>query len=235
MRWHHAAGDESRTGEWRYRATVQANFLSGLFIALEGVDGSGKSTIAKRLVQALQEAGRRAILTREPGGTTTGEQIRTVLLGQESSAILPTTEMLLFAAARAQLVGEVIEPALRDGLIVVADRFTDSSLAYQWGARGLEKEAVVQAQKLATGGLEPDLKILLDLPIEAAVQRRMSDTHEVNRLDREVVQFHSRVREAYHSLVEADPARWRVVDASCVESEVWREVWLAVAARVFPS
>jgi dTMP kinase len=234
MRWHPAAGDESRTGEWRYRATVQANFLSGLFIALEGVDGSGKSTIAKRLVQELQEAGRRAILTREPGGTTTGEQIRTVLLGQGSSAILPTTEMLLFAAARAQLVGEVIEPALRDGLVVVADRFSDSSLAYQWGARGLEKEAVVQAQKLATGGLEPDLKILLDLPVEAAVQRRMADMHEVNRLDREVVQFHSRVRGAYHSLVEADPARWRVVDASRAEDDVWSEVWHAVGARVFP-
>jgi dTMP kinase len=235
MRWHLAAGDESHTGEWKYRATVRANFLSGLFIALEGVDGSGKSTIAKRLVQALQEAGQRAILTREPGGTTTGEQIRTVLLGKGSSAILPTTEMLLFAAARAQLVGEVIEPALSEGQIVVADRFSDSSLAYQWGARGLEKEAVVQAQKLATGGVEPDLKILLDLPIEEAVQRRMADLHEVNRLDREVVQFHSRVRQAYHSLVAEDPMRWCIVDASRVEDEVWSAVWLAVAARVVPS
>jgi dTMP kinase len=207
--------------------------LSGAFIALEGVDGSGKSTIAKRLVLALQEAGQRAILTREPGGTATGEQIRAVLLGEASSSILPTTEMLLFAAARAQLVGEIIEPALRNGVIVVADRFSDSSLAYQWGARGLEKEAVIQAQKMATGGLEPDLKILLDLPIEAAVQRRMADVHGVNRLDREVVQFHSRVRDAYHSLVEADPTRWRVVDANRAEDEVWSEVWLTVASSDF--
>ena len=207
--------------------------MSGVFIALEGVDGSGKSTIAKRLVQALQQAGQRAILTREPGGTTTGEQIRAVLLGQASSPILPTTEMLLFAAARAQLVGEVIEPALRDGLIVVADRFSDSSLAYQWGARGLEKEAVIQAQELATGGLQPDLKILLDLPIEAAVQRRMADVQEVNRLDLEVVEFHSRVRDAYHSLVEADPTRWRIVDANRAEDEVWSDIWLAVASSVF--
>jgi dTMP kinase len=232
MRLRLAAGDESRTGEWKYCATVQADFLSGLFIALEGVDGSGKSTIAKRLVQALQDVGQRAVLTREPGGTTTGEQIRTVLLGQASSAILPTTEMLLFAAARAQLVGEVIEPALRHGLIVVADRFSDSSLAYQWGARGLEREAVIQAQELATGGLQPDLKILLDLPVEAAVQRRMADVHAINRLDREVIQFHSRVREAYHSLVEADPTRWRVIDANRAEDEVWSEVWLTVASSV---
>jgi len=138
--------------------------------------------------------------------------------------------MLLFAAARAQLVGEVIMPALREGQIVIADRFSDSSLAYQGGARGLEKDSVVMAQYLATGGLEPDLKILLDLPIEAALQRRMADSHQVNRLDREAVQFHSRVRDAYHLLVEADRARWRVIDANRAEEDVWSEVWLAVAS-----
>jgi dTMP kinase len=204
--------------------------LFGTFIALEGVDGSGKSTIARRLVLSLQEKGRRAILTREPGGTTVGEQIRMVLLGQASSSLLPTTEMLLFASARAQLVGEVIVPALREGVIVVADRFSDSSLAYQWGARGLDKEDVIRAQQLATGGLQPDLKILLDLPIEAALERRMADQHQVNRLDREVVKFHSRVRDAYHLLVEADQARWRVIDANRAEDDVWSDVWLAVAS-----
>jgi len=204
--------------------------LAGAFIALEGVDGSGKSTIAKRLVLALQEAGRRAIFTREPGGTTIGEQIRAVLLGQASTSMLPTTEMLLFAAARAQLVGEVVRPALGEGLIVVADRFSDSSLAYQWGARGLEIDAVIQAQRLATGGLEPDLKILLDLPVEAALQRRMAEVHEINRLDLEVVQFHNRVREAYHSLVEEAPARWRVIDANRAEEDVWSDVWFTVAS-----
>jgi len=204
--------------------------LSGAFIALEGVDGSGKSTIAKRLVLALQEAGQPSILTREPGGTPIGEQIRMVLLGQGSSSMLPTTEMLLFAAARAQLVGEVIAPALREGLIVVADRFSDSSLAYQWGARGLEKEAVILAQKLATGGLEPNLKILLDLPVEAALQRRMAETHEINRLDLEAVQFHKRVHDAYHSLVDADPVGWRVINANRPENEVWSDVWLTVAS-----
>ena len=124
--------------------------MSGVFIALEGIDGSGKSTIARRLVAELQGAGRVAVLTREPGGTAIGEQIRTVLLGQASASMLPETEMLLFAAARAQHVGEVIRPALAQGLIVVTDRFSDSSLAYQWGARGLAKRDVSLAQELAT-------------------------------------------------------------------------------------
>ena len=195
---------------------------------MEGVDGSGKSTIAERLVPALQEAGKRTILTREPGGTAIGEQVRMVLLGQASSSMLPATEMLLFAAARAQLVGEVIRPALAQGLVVVTDRFSDSSLAYQWGARGLAKQDVTLAQELATGGLEPDLKILLDLPVEIALRRRMANARDTNRLDREAIQFHTRVRDAYHTLVETDPARWRVINADRSEGEVWSDVWLAV-------
>jgi dTMP kinase len=201
-----------------------------VFIALEGIDGSGKSTIAERLVAALQQVGKRVILTREPGGTVIGEQIRTVLLGHASASMLPTTEMLLFAAARAQHVAEVIRPALAEGLIVVTDRFSDSSLAYQWGARGLEKRAVAVAQELATGGLEPDLKILLELPVKTALRRRMANSHGVNRLDREAIQFHARVREAYHLLVAADPARWRVVNADRGEDEVWSDVWLTIVS-----
>jgi dTMP kinase len=204
--------------------------LPGVFIALEGIDGSGKSTIAERLVAALQHVGKRAILTREPGGTAIGEEIRVVLLGQASSSMLPATEMLLFAAARAQHVGEVIEPALAQGLIVVTDRFSDSSLAYQWGARGLPRRDVSQAQELATGGLEPDLKILLELPVDTALRRRMANLGAVNRLDREAIQFHTRVRDAYHMLVAADPARWRLVNADRGEDEVWSDVWLAVVS-----
>lgn len=201
-----------------------------MFIALEGIDGSGKSTIADRLVIAFHEAGEKAVLTREPGGTAIGEQIRKVLLGQTSTPMLPMTEMLLFAAARAQLVGEVIRPALADGMIVVIDRFSDSSLAYQWGARGLDKRAVAFVQELATGGLEPDLKILLDLPVETALGRRMADSQDVNRLDRETIQFHTRVRDAYHSLVEADPTRWSVIDADRAEEDVWTDVWQTVVS-----
>jgi dTMP kinase len=205
--------------------------LPGAFIALEGIDGSGKSTIAERLVAALRQAGMRAILTREPGGTAIGEQIRVVLLGHASSSMLPATEMLLFAAARAQHVGEVIRPALAQGFIVVTDRFTDSSLAYQWGARGLPKRDVILTQELATDGLEPDLKVLLDLPVDVALRRRMSNSNDVNRLDREEIQFHTRVRDAYHSLAAADPARWRVVNADRAEDDVWADVWHTVVSH----
>lgn len=212
-------------------ATASADSLTGALIALEGIDGSGKSTTAKRLVRELREAGTSAVLSREPGGTTIGEKIREILLLPGSSSMLPRTEMLLFAAARAQHVGEVIRPALADGLIVVTDRFGDSSLAYQWGARGLERQVVDMALELATHGLEPDLKILLDLPVEAALQRRMANSDEINRLDRESVMFHSRVREAYHSLVAEDPARWCVVDADRPSEDVSADVWRAVVSH----
>jgi dTMP kinase len=199
-----------------------------MFIALEGLDGSGKSTMAERLVEALRALGLKAILTREPGGTKLGEHIRSVLLRDESATMVPEAETLLFAAARAQLVGEIIRPALERGTAVVTDRFTDSSLAYQWGGRELDMEAIRAVQQMATGGLEPDIKILLDLPVEVALRRRLSHAGEVNRLDKEALQFHARVRDAYHSLVETDPMRWRVVDASCSEDQVWDEISQAV-------
>ncbi len=210
---------------------MSANSLTGALIALEGIDGSGKSTIAERLVAKMREAGTRAILSREPGGTAIGEQIREIILRQGSSSMLPATEMLLFAAARAQHVGEVIRPAMSKGFIVVTDRFSDSSLAYQWGARGLERRVVDLALELATNGLEPDLKILLDLPVETALGRRMANSNEINRLDRESIMFHTRVRDAYHSLVAADPARWRVVDADRPEDDVSADVWRAVVSH----
>lgn len=179
----------------------------------------------------MREAGTRVILSREPGGTAIGEQIREILLQQGSSAMLPTTEMLLFAAARAQHVGQLIRPALAKGLTVVSDRFVDSSLAYQWGARGLERRVVDMALQLATNGLEPDLKILLDLPVETALRRRMANSDEINRLDRESIVFHTRVRDAYHSLVAADPARWSVVDADRATDDVSADVWRAVVSH----
>ncbi len=215
----------------RSHATASADSLIGALIALEGIDGSGKSTIAERLVAKMQEAGIGAVLSREPGGTAIGEQIREILLHQRSSPMLPTTEVLLFAAARAQHVGELIRPTLSQGLIVVTDRFVDSSLAYQWGARGVERRVVDMAVQLATNGLEPDLKILLDLPVETAIRRRMANANEINRLDRESIKFHTRVRDAYHSLVAAEPARWCVIDADRPTDDVSADVWRAVVSR----
>ena len=195
-----------------------------IFIALEGLDGSGKSTVAERLVQEMRAAGLDVILTREPGGTRLGEHIRSTLLSDESTTIVPRAEALLFAAARAQLVDEVIRPALERGTAVVTDRFTDSSLAYQWGGRGLDKDGIGAVQQMATAGLEPDIKILLDVPVETALRRRLSHGGEVNRLDKEALEFHRRVRVAYHWLADADSERWRVVDASRSEDEVWEDV-----------
>ena len=209
--------------------------MTGLFIALEGIDGSGKSTIAERLVQAFDAAGIEAILTREPGGTALGERIRSLLLADDQGPILPETEALLFAAARAQLVGEVVRPALERGIVVITDRFADSSLAYQWGGRELDKDAVTAVQRMATSGLEPDIKILLDLPVETALRRRLAGADEVNRVDKEAVEFHARVRNAYLSLAGADPGRWRVVDASRPEDLVWSDVLRAVNLGVGPS
>ncbi len=168
-------------------------------------------------------------MTREPGGTAVGEQIRALLLGPESSDMTVETEALLFAASRAQLVSQIIRPALMRGEVVIVDRFTDSSLAYQWGGRGLAFDAVMAAQTLATRGVQPDLKLLLDLPVPLGLQRRFAGEGETNRLDREAIAFHERVREAYHTLATSDPERWRVIDASRPESEVWSEVWNAVS------
>ena len=210
---------------------MSADTLSGALIALEGIEGSGKSTIAERLVFQMREVGTSAILSREPGGTAIGEKIRELLLREESSSMLPTTEALLFAAARAQHVGELIRPALAKGHVVVTDRFTDSSLAYQWGARGLERHVVNQAVDLATNGLEPDLKILLDLPVETALRRRLANSNDINRLDRESIAFHSRVRDAYHSLVAEDPARWCVIDGDRAADDVLADVWTGVVSH----
>lgn len=207
-----------------------AEHLAGIFIALEGIDGSGKSTIAQSLADAARAAKLDVVLTREPGGTAIGEQIRSVLLGARSLGMRPETEALLFAAARAQHVAELIRPALDQGSLVITDRFTDSSLAYQWGGRELPEEMVVSAQALATGGLEPDLKILLDLPVEIALQRRNPAAASSNRIDRESLAFHERVRAAYHTLASADPERWRIVDAALPVDDVVARVMQTVNA-----
>jgi dTMP kinase len=197
---------------------------SGCFIALEGIDGSGKTTLAERLASELKAIGRACVVTREPGGTDIGEQIRALLLGRQSQCLSAEAEALLFAAARAQHVIEVIRPALARGAVVISDRFTDSSLAYQSGGRGLPRSLLASVQLLATGGLQPDLKLLFDLPVETALARRRAAHELTDRLDRETVDFYERVRSAYHELVDQEPARWRLIDASLAPEEVWAQV-----------
>jgi dTMP kinase len=195
--------------------------MPGLFATLEGIDRAGKTTQARLLCEAL---GDRALAVREPGGTAVGERVRE-LLKDTSIAVGGRAEALLFAAARAELVSEVIKPALADGKVVVSDRFLDSSLAYQGAARGLGMEEVARVNEFATGGVRPDLTILLDLPLAAAAARAGV---EVDRFEEEGAGLQESVRAAYEQLAAADPARWVRVAADRDPDAVHQDVLTAV-------
>ena len=184
-----------------------------MFITLEGPEGSGKSTQIKRLAKRLESMGFPVITTREPGGTPIGDQIRQVLVRMENKELHPRTEILLFLAARAQLVEQLIKPALQDGKIILCDRYGDSTLAYQGYGHGLDLEKLRQMLDFATDHLKPDLTILLDLDVKLGLMRKKAED-EWNRLDAYEVLFHERVREGDLNLAREEPNRWRIVDAS---------------------
>jgi len=194
--------------------------VSGLFVTLEGIDRSGKSTQAALLVDALGDA---AIGVREPGGTVVGERVRE-LLKDPDVTLSAEAEALLFAAARAELVNEVIRPALADGLVVISDRYLDSSLAYQGAARGLGVQEVERVNGFATRGLQPDLTLLLELDLAAAAARGAED----DRFEREGVELQRSVAGAYVDLAEANPQRWRRIDAGRDPEAVHADVLAAV-------
>jgi dTMP kinase len=196
--------------------------MRGLFVTFEGIDRSGKTTQARMLCEAL---GEEALAVREPGGTEAGERIRQVLK-DPAVELTPETEALLFAAARAELVAGVIRPALEEGRIVVSDRFLDSSLAYQGGARGLGIEEVGRINRFATGGIRPDLTFLLDISPEAAAAR----AGDTDRFEGEGKELQRGVLAAYEELAAADPERWVRVDADRDPGEVHAEVMAAVEA-----
>jgi dTMP kinase len=198
-----------------------------LFITLEGPDGSGKTVQAKRLVAYLQERPQPVLLTREPGGTAIGDQIRQVLMALDNRQMDPRTEFLLFTASRSQLVKEVIRPHLESGGVVVSDRYYDSSFAYQGHGHGLPLDELRAITVFATGGLTPDLTLLIDLPSEVGLKRRKSGGHW-NRLDAYDPSFHHRVREAYLSMAHDEPGRWRIIDGNQPADEVQADLRRAV-------
>ena len=195
----------------------------GRLIAFEGVEGAGKSTQVELLRRAL-EGRSQVVVTREPGGTPAGERIRALLLDPQVE-LHPRAEALLFAAARAELVENVIRPALERGAVVLCDRYLDSSLAYQGGARGLGRGPVEQVNRFATGGLLPDLVVLLDLDPADGLRRRSRDP---DRIEAQDLDFHRRVREAFRDLAAADPGRFAVVDATAPVPEIAARVTAAV-------
>ena len=202
-----------------------------LFITLEGPDGGGKSTQARLLVEYLTARGTPALLTREPGGTPIGDQIRRTLMDLGNTGMQPRTEILLFSASRAQIVHQVIRPRLEAGGVVVCDRFYDSTLAYQGYGHGLDLTALRAITEFATGGLRPDLTFLIDLPAEDGLRRRRRGG-QWNRLDAYDLGFHQRVRQGYFDLAAAEPDRWVTVDATRPVETVQSEIRRLVEARL---
>lgn len=205
--------------------------MSGIFLSLEGIDGSGKTTQAARLVEILRGAGHRVISVREPGSTALAERVRQVLLDPAASAISPRAELLLYVACRAQLVDEVIRPALDAGAVVVSDRFADSTLAYQGYGRELGPEVVREANMVATGGLAPALTFVLDIPPEEAVRRRGASA--ADRLEGEARAFHERVRRGFLEIAHREPERVSVVDGGLPPEEVASRILDLIDSR-FP-
>ena len=205
-----------------------------MFITLEGPEGSGKTTQARLLAAWLRDQGYQVTLTREPGGTDIGDQIRAVVHDPENRAIDARTEFLLYSASRAQHVAQRVRPALAAGEIVVSDRYADSTLAYQGYGRGLDLEALRRITGFATGGLTPDLTLYLDIPAEDGLQRRQLGEGEWNRLDAEALGFHQRVRAGYLELVKREPRRWVVIHADRSVEEVQAEIRDVVQGRLNP-
>lgn len=203
-----------------------------MFITLEGPEGSGKTSQLPPLVEYLREQGYDVFPTREPGGTSIGEQIRAVIHDLKNVEMHPRTETLLYQAARAQIVEQVFRPRLAVGEIVISDRYYDSTIAYQGYGHQQDLEQVRALVRYATAGLVPDLTILLDLDVEAGLRRKTQNGSEWNRLDAYTLEFHQRVRKGYLEMVKAEPRRWVVIDAGREWRAVQQDLRRAVAERL---
>ena len=198
-----------------------------LFITFEGGEGSGKSVQARALYRRLSQSAIPALLTHEPGSTSCGNKIGRWLKWAEVKDISPLTELLLFNASRAQLVSEIIRPNLKNGMVVICDRYTDSTAAYQSYGRGLDLEVVKVINNAATQGLKPDLTVLLDIPVEEGLARKR--VKKQDRFEQEDIAFHQRVREGYLKLAANDPQRWLVVDANQSKAKIREIIWQRIS------
>ena len=194
------------------------------FIVFEGGDGSGKSTQARSLLRRMRRRGVKVLRTHEPGGTPLGQYLRRLL--KSGDAMTPMSELMLFEAARSQLVDTVIKPFLDQGGVVIADRFTSSTMAYQGYGRGLDRELIERLNREAAGGLEPDLTVLLDLPVETALARKGKGNED--NFDSAPVDFHRKIRRGYTALAAADPGGWLVLDGQRPPEDLGREIWVKV-------
>jgi dTMP kinase len=207
-----------------------------LFISFEGPEGAGKTTQAKILAERFSASGRRVLLTREPGGTELGDRVRELVLADSGLAITARAETLLYCAARAQLVEHALRPALSAGFVVIADRYSDSTLAYQSHGRQLDSMGVHAVVDFATDRLRPDLTLLLDLPVAEGLERKQGQsspgTAHWNRFEAEDLAFHERVRQGYLSLAASEPARWRILDARQMPDKLATDITAAVSSRL---
>jgi dTMP kinase len=200
-----------------------------LFLTFEGPDGSGKSTQARLLAERLRREGHDVLESVEPGGTPIGRQIRGILLDPANQELTATAELLLMFAARAQNVEQWILPALQAGKIVISDRFTDSSIAYQGSGRGLGWETVFELDGIACHGLKPDLTICIDIDTETGLTRARARGGSETRLEEQAIEFHHKVRAAYHELARREPQRFRLVDGAGAPEAIASQVWEQVA------
>jgi dTMP kinase len=205
-----------------------------MFITFEGPEGSGKTSHIPELRDYLIQAGYPVFCTREPGGTSIGDQIREVLLANRNTEMHPRAEILLFQASRAQLVEQEIQPRIHRGEIVLCDRYADSTIAYQGYGHQVDLGQLRAIVDFATGGLKPDLSLLLDVEVEVGLHRRQKDG-DVNRLDAFELEFHRRVRAGYHELVKGEPNRWLVIDANQDWGKVQEDLRAVIMEKLKPS
>lgn len=203
-----------------------------MFITLEGPDGSGKSMQIPLLAEFIRQRGYEVLTTREPGGTSIGDQIRQVIMKLGNTSMHPRTEILLFCAARAQIVEEVLKPALARGVVVISDRYADSTLAYQGYGHGMSLDELHRLLKFATGGLNPDLTLLLDVDATVGLQRRQASGGEWNRLDAYELDFHKRVRQGYLQLAREEPQRWHLINAGQAPEMVQSDIRKVIEAKI---